>query len=286
MMNGRMSRSFDLRGLPGAGLRTWPAAARETASGSPTKPEPPQDTGFLNRRIELHGITYRFQVYLPEEWRRDDGKQWPIILFLHGRGERGSEGMWQTQIGLAEAVRNHPERWPFVIVMPQCPQNRPLDRSRHARDGDGRARPGVSGVSRRPGAHLSHRSLAGRLRRLGTGAPHPHRWAAIAIAAGGIFWSYEPERWQESSVLPAEYARALGRTPIWLFHGSLDTVVAPRQSEMMFDAFKAAGGDIRLWIYQGLQHDCWTRAYDEPELPRWLLSHRIPAAPAVWPSAL
>ena len=53
---------------------------------------------------------------------------------------------------------------------------------------------------------------------------------------------------------------------------------APRQSELMFDAFKAAGGDIRLWIYQGLQHDCWTRAFDEPDLPRWLLSHRTPAA--------
>ncbi len=94
----------------------------------------------------------------------------------------------------------------------------------------------------------------------------------------GVFWSYEPDRWQEAYVLPAEYARARGpHTPIWLFHGSLDPVVAPRQSELMFDAFKAAGGDIRLWIYQGLKHDCWTRAYDEPELPRWLLAHRTSA---------
>ena len=69
----------------------------------------------------LHGATFHFQVYLPEDWRRDDHKQWPIILALHGRGERGSDGMWQTQIGLPLAVRDHPERWPFVIVMPQCP---------------------------------------------------------------------------------------------------------------------------------------------------------------------
>jgi len=79
----------------------------------------------------LNGTSYRYQVYLPEEWRRDDRKQWPVILFLHGRGERGSEGMWQTQIGLPQAVRDHPERWPFVIVMPQCPLpgfwNRPGD---------------------------------------------------------------------------------------------------------------------------------------------------------------
>ncbi len=103
---------------------------------------PPQETGFLNRRIELAGVTYRFQVYLPEDWRRDDGKKWPIILSLHGRGERGSEGMWQTQIGLAEAVRNHPERWPFVIVMPQCPLNAHWTDPPDARSRHGRARPG------------------------------------------------------------------------------------------------------------------------------------------------
>jgi dienelactone hydrolase len=258
----------------------WPGLALGTAAKKvPAKIEPPQDTGFLNRKIELHGNTYRFQVYLPEEWRHDDGKQWPIILFLHGRGERGSEGMWQTQIGIAEAVRNHPDRWPFVIVMPQCPQNAhwtdpamlelamaSLDQESAEFHGDATR------------TYLSGLSMGGygawELARL-----HPHRWAAIEIAASGVFWSYEPERWQEASVLPAEYATALGRTPIWLFHGTLDTVVVPRQSELMFDAFKASGGDIRLWLYQGLAHDCWTRAYDEQELPRWLLAHRNSASP-------
>jgi len=264
------------------GLIARSAVARSIAAkAKPAKPEPPQDTGFLNRKIELHGVTYRFQVYLPEDWRRDDGKQWPIILFLHGRGERGSEGMWQTQIGLPEAVRNHPDRWPFVIVMPQCPQTAhwtdpamlelamaTLDQESAEFHGD---------MAR---TYLTALSMGGygawELARL-----YPHRWAAIAIAASGVFWSYEPERWQESSVLPAEYAHAVGRTPVWLFHGSLDTTVAPRQSELMFDAFKAAGGNIRLWIYQGLLHDSWSRAYDEPELPRWLLAHHLPPSPEV-----
>jgi acetyl esterase/lipase len=236
--------------------------------------EPAQESGFLNRRIELHGASYRFQVYLPEEWRRDDHKLWPVILFLHGRGERGSEGMWQTQIGLPQAVRDHPERWPFVIVMPQCPlpsywtdpemlalAMAVLDQETAEFHGDPER------------TYLTGLSLGGygawELARL-----YPRRWAAVAIAAGGIFWSYAPERWQEASTLPAQYAQALGRTPVWLFHGSDDNVVAPRESELMFEAFKAAGGHIRLWLYQGLKHDCWTRAYDEPELPRWLLAHR------------
>src|ERR1700678_172924 len=109
--------------LAGLLVPAWATAqgARQAAAARHDRSEPPQETGFLNRRIEFHGISYRFVVYLPEEWRRDDRKLWPIILSLHGRGERGSEGMWQTQIGLPQAVRDHPERWPFVIVMPQCP---------------------------------------------------------------------------------------------------------------------------------------------------------------------
>jgi acetyl esterase/lipase len=256
---------------------TWalsPGVAR-AATGTPhfAQPEPAQETGFLNRKIEMHGTTYRYQVYLPEEWRRDDHKQWPIILFLHGRGERGSEGMWQTQVGLPQAVRDHPERWPFIIVMPQCPlahywtDPAMLAMAMAALD---RETAEFHGNPER--TYLTGLSMGGygswELARL-----HPHRWAAMAIVASGVFWSYAPERWQHVSTLPAEYARALGHTPVWLFHGTDDTMVAPRQSEIMFDAIKAVGGRALLWLYQGLKHDSWTRAYDEPELPRWLLTH-------------
>jgi hypothetical protein len=108
---------------------------------------------------------------------------------------------------------------------------------------------------------------------------YPRHWAAIAIASSGIFWSYAPDRWRDASTLPAEYAHRIGRVPIWLFHGTDDTTVVPRQSELMYDAFKATGGHLRLWDYQGFRHDCWTRAFNEPELPRWLLSHRISQLP-------
>jgi dienelactone hydrolase len=256
---------------------TLPLAAGAAAAKShPVKIEPPQETGFLNRKIELNGTTYKYQVYLPEDWRRDDGKQWPVILFLHGRGERGSEGMWQTQIGLPEAVRNHPDRWPFIIVMPQCPQGAHwtdapmLELAMATLDHEAAEFRGDSART-----YLTGLSLGGygawELAKL-----YPHRWSAIVIAAGGIFWSYEPERWQQASTLPAQYAHAIRHTPIWLFHGSLDSIVQPRQSDLMFDAFKTSGGNIRLWVYQGVKHDCWTRAYDEPDLPRWMLAQRKP----------
>ena len=260
-----------------------PAAAALQGKLQQGHPEPPQshpqETGFLNRRIELHGITYRFQVYLPEEWRRDDHKQWPILLFLHGRGERGTEGMWQTQIGIPQAVRNHPDRWPFIIVMPQCP----IPGYWTDPDMEALAMATLDQESAEFHADPERTYLVG-LSLGGYGAwelarNYPDRWSAIVIAASGIFWSYAPERWQEVSTLPAEYARAVGHTPLWLFHGADDPLVPPRESELMFDAIKAAGGHVRYWLYQGYKHDCWTRAFDEPELPRWLLSHRLPPHP-------
>jgi acetyl esterase/lipase len=245
---------------------------------------PPQETGFLNRRIELHGVTYHFQVYLPEEWRRDDHKEWPIILFLHGRGERGTEGMWQTQIGLPQAVRDHPDRWPFIIVMPQCPI------PGYWTDADMQALAMATLDQESAEFHADpDRTYLVALSLGGYGAwelarNYPDRWAAIVIAASGIFWSYAPERWQEVTTLPAEYARAVGHTPLWLFHGADDPLVPPRESELMFQALKAAGGHVRYWLYQGYKHDCWTRAFAEPEVPRWLLSHRDTThPPATYP---
>jgi acetyl esterase/lipase len=264
--------------LAWASSPAWASSKQSTPTSAgaahTTHSEPQQETGFLNRKIELHGVTYRFQVYLPEDWRRDDRKQWPIILFLHGRGERGSEGMWQTQIGLPQAVRDHPERWPFIIVMPQCPlpaywtDPDMLAMAMAALD-----REATEFHTDPERTYLSGLSLGGygawELARL-----HPQRWTAIAISSSGVFWSYAPERWQQVSTLPAEYAHALGHTPVWLFHGADDNVVPARESELMFEAIKAAGGRVRLWLFQGLKHDCWTTAYNDPELPRWLLAHR------------
>lgn len=262
--------------VPGLWIATGllPFAAFAVGKHKPT-PVPPQETGFLNRRVQVHGVNYRFQVYLPEEFRLDDGRQWPIILFLHGRGERGGEGMWQTQIGLPLQVRDHPERWPFIIVMPQCTYpNFWTDPDMLAM-----AMAALDQESAEFHADPARTYLTG-LSMGGYGAwelakMYPHRWAAVAIVAGGPFWSYAPERWQQAATLPGEYARAIGRTPLWMFHGSEDKVVPTRESDLMFNAVKANNGRVRLWIYQGLRHDSWTRAYNEPELPRWLLAHRL-----------
>jgi len=232
------------------------------------------DTGFLNRRVTVNGVSYRYQVYLPENW--NEHTLWPIILFLHGSGERGSEGMDETQIGLPQAIRLHPDRWPFVVVMPQVPFSHhhwtdpdmiqmamaALDQDTKEFHGD-RDRTYLTGLSL--GAYGVY-ELARN---------YPHRWAAIVPVSGGVFWSYKPDRWRESATLPGEYARAIGRTPIWIFHGADDNVVSAKQAALIYDALKAASGNVRYWEYTGWRHNAWDKAYANPELPKWLLAHRL-----------
>jgi poly(3-hydroxybutyrate) depolymerase len=242
------------------------------------------DTGFLNRRVTVNGTVYKYQVYLPEGW--NEHGSWPVILFLHGSGERGSEGMDETQIGLPQAIRLHPERWPFIVVMPQVPFSHHhwtdpdmMQMALAALDQDTREFHGD-----RDRTYLTGLSLGGygayELARY-----NPHRFAAIAVVSGGVFWSYKPDRWNASATLPGEYARAIGRTPIWIFHGSDDNVVIAKQAQLMYEALKASGGNVRFWQYTGWRHNAWDKAYALPDLPRWFLAHRLSSTAKLQPAA-
>jgi poly(3-hydroxybutyrate) depolymerase len=233
-----------------------------------------QDTGFLNRSIDVNGALHKYVVYLPENW--SPNQLWPVILFLHGSGERGSEGMDQTQIGLPQAIRLHPDRWPFVVVMPQVPFSH-----HHWTDPDmmavamGALGDEVKEFHGDPDRlYLTGLSLGGygvwEIAR-----SWPRHFAAIVPVCGGVFWSYQPDRWREVNTLPAEYARVIGRTPTWIFHGTDDPIVPERESQLMFQALKAQGGDVRFWEYEAVKHNVWDRAYAEPQLPRWLLAQRL-----------
>ncbi|MGH9831480.1 MAG: prolyl oligopeptidase family serine peptidase, partial [Blastocatellia bacterium] len=79
------------------------------------------ETGFLNRTVKAANETYRYQVFVPANWNKN--QKWPVIMFLHGAGERGDDGFVQTEVGLGTAIRRHVERFPAVVVMPQCRKN-------------------------------------------------------------------------------------------------------------------------------------------------------------------
>ena len=76
-------------------------------------------TGFLDRWVTMNGRTYRYQVYVPAAYA--DSAAWPVILFLHGAGERGGDGLLQTAVGLGAAIRRDPAGYPGIVVFPQAP---------------------------------------------------------------------------------------------------------------------------------------------------------------------
>ena len=80
------------------------------------------ETGFLDRTVTVNQVIYRYQVYVPNNWTKNE--KWPMVLFLHGAGERGDDGLVQTEVGVGTAIRRYSARFPAVIVFPQCRKTR------------------------------------------------------------------------------------------------------------------------------------------------------------------
>lgn len=198
-----------------------------------------------------------YLLYLPEEYGKDPAKKWPLVVFLHGSGESGSDLEKVKVHGPPKLVAKGKD-FPFILVSPQAPDaprrrwkvevlNTLLDDvlAKYAADPDR--------------VYLTGLSMGG----FGTwewASENPERFAAIAPICGGGD--------------PRMAARRLKEMPTWVFHGAKDPVVALRASEEMVDALKAAGAaEVKFTVYPEAQHDSWTVTYDNPELYEWLLKH-------------
>jgi predicted peptidase len=209
---------------------------------------------FEKQITETVGL--RYLLYLPEGYGAKEEQRWPLLLFLHGAGERGADLNLVKKHGPPKLIAQGRE-FPFIVVSPQCPSvqwwTEKLDdlvalldevQSKYAVD---RERVYLTGLSM---GGFGTWSLACR---------HPERFAAIAPICGGGEW-YLTDR--------------LKKVPVWVFHGAKDPVVPPRESTEMVEALKKAGGDVQLTIYPDAEHDSWTVTYNNPKLYEWFLSHQ------------
>lgn len=234
------------------------------------------ETGFLDRTVTLTGQTYRYQVYVPASYSADTS--WPVILFLHGAGERGSDGLLQTTVGLAAAIRRDPTRYPAIAVFPQVPQDSqwvgvPAEMAMAALLATMReyavdsARVYVTGLSM--GGHGTW-YLAYR---------HPALFAAVVPICGWIrefpgFAGSVPVVPADSGDAITALARRLAGMPIWIFHGEMDAVVPPDGSREPAAALRAASADARYTEYLGLGHNSWDATYASAEFTQWLFAQR------------
>jgi len=208
----------------------------------------------LNKQV-TKTVQCDYLLYLPPGYGEKEQK-WPLMVFLHGAGERGDNLELVKKHGPPKLVEQGRD-FPFIIVSPQCPRGiwwtEKLDtlvalldeiQSKYAVDTD---RVYLTGLSM---GGFGTWSLACR---------HPQRFAAVAPICGGGQWFL---------------ANRLRDVPVWAFHGARDRVVPLDQSKSMVEAVKRAGGDAKLTVYPESQHDSWTATYDNPKLYEWFLSHR------------
>lgn len=231
-------------------------------------------TGFLLETLKQGSQTYKYTVYVPRDY--DGARKWPLILFLHGSGESGTDGLKQMQIGIGSAIQLKQQDWPFIVILPQKPDINDaweehdaalmamLARTRKDYSVDG-SRLYLTGLSQ--GGH-------------GTwvlGARHPDVWAAIAPICG--YYHLIRETAPDPVPFPAtleDFGKGLKNTPIWAFHGTADPVVPVKETEDLVAAVRAAGGDPKMTLYAGMDHGVWDRAYRTENLGAWFLAHKKP----------
>ncbi|MGD8450466.1 MAG: PHB depolymerase family esterase [Phycisphaerae bacterium] len=229
-----------------------------------TQPATTTATGFLFKETTLDEQTYTYCVYVPPEYTPE--RSWPVILALHGSGERGKDGFLQTDVGIGRAIRRHRDYFPAIVVMPQCRAGAAWTDQMAAL-----ALHCVEITSREyrldpDRVYLTGLSLGGH----GTwllGARYGANFAALVPVCGFA------ELGQDTG-LPEKLAPHLKDIPIWCFHGAADTHVPVEQSRRFVAAIRKEGGNIQYTEYPAGGHNVWDQAYDDAELWKWLFAQK------------
>ncbi|MAZ25897.1 MAG: phospholipase [Cytophagaceae bacterium] len=236
--------------------------------------------GFEKKVFIKDGDSLNYQILLPRNF--DKNKQYPLVLFLHGSGERGNDNESQlvhgSKVFLDEGNR---AAFPAVVVFPQCPKdsywaNVDVDRSvmplGFKFNPDAAPTKAMQGVLdlvdgllaqafiKKDQIYVAGLSMGG----MGTYellSRKPETFAAaIAICGGG------------STSLVQKYAL---NTPMWVLHGAQDNVVTPQHSLDMVSALLDAGAFPRFTLYENANHNSWDAAFAEPDFLSWLFKHNL-----------
>ncbi|MFO7636493.1 MAG: prolyl oligopeptidase family serine peptidase [Clostridia bacterium] len=201
----------------------------------------------------------QYLLFLPYDY--DGIRKFPLILFLHGAGERGEDIRKVKTHGPPKIVETDKD-FPFIVVSPQCPE--------HTHWGMmmdelmaliGEIKDNYSVDTKQ--IYLTGLSMGG-YGTWGLAARHPGEFAAIAPICGG--W------------MPPQEVLTLKDTPVWAFHGGKDKDVLPEESERLVELLQSQGAEhVLLTIYPDAGHDSWTATYESKELYQWFLSHRRPS---------
>lgn len=200
-------------------------------------------------------LGYRYLLTLPEGYAADAAKKWPLLVFLHGAGERGDNLELLKKHGPPKLIAAG-KTFPAIVVCPQVPANERwnphsvkalVDAVRREQRVDD-ARIYITGIS------------MGGFGTWDTIAEYPQLFAAAVPICGG------------AGINIVKFA-LLRDLPIWIFHGAKDPVVPLLFSEMPYKWLKnQQASAVQLTVYPEAKHDSWTETYDNPALWEWLFA--------------
>lgn len=229
---------------------------------------------FKSGSFMANGYTLPYQILFPQDY--DASKQYPLVVFLHGAGERGDDNERQLINGKQFLIDNFYAKYPAIVIAPQCPANSYwANAQRHAIDGKLNITFGLTDEPTQPMRTLvaliqdwlssgkidESRVYVGGLSMGGMGTLEllwrmPQTFAAAFPICGGA----------DISKLPL-YAN---NTAVWLFHGDADSVVPVSNSREIYQQLKELGGVVEYIEYKGVDHNSWDNAFQEKSLSPWL----------------
>ena len=251
-------------------MRFWIAAALATLclpSEAEAKKAPPPaaiEGQTVQPPVAEGGLPYL--LFIPKGYNGSGTERWPLLIFLHGSGERGTDIEVVKKHGPPMLVEKNPA-FPFIVISPQLPeQSATVGRMWPVPPLEALLDHALNTLRVDPSRiYLTGLSLGG-IATWEWGTTHPNRFAALApVAAFG-----DPSK-----------ACSAKNVPVWAFHGDHDDAVDTRGDFEMVDALKRCGSSPapRLTIYPNTDHWSWVPAYNDPALWMWMLEQRNPRAP-------
>lgn len=241
-----------------------------------------QDTSIYLKKVYIRGNdSMPYRLLLPRDY--DSSKKYPLVLFLHGAGERGSDNIkqltWGSQLFLQGTNRR---RYPAIVVFPQCPENSFWSNVKMNTDSKG----GRSFEFLAGGEPTIAMSMAMDIEKqlISTYPVDTSRLYVMGLSMGGM-GTFEIVRRMPNTFAAAipicggadtTTAKDIRKTSFWIFHGSNDNVVPVHYSQDMVRALQGFynTADMQYTEYSGVGHNSWENAFAEPTLISWLFSHR------------
>ncbi|MFZ6025451.1 MAG: serine aminopeptidase domain-containing protein [Bacteroidota bacterium] len=236
-----------------------------------------QDLSAFQSKLFIQGTdTLRYRILYPDNYKKN--RAYPLVMFLHGAGERGNDNAAQLTHGASLFLKPENRKYfKSIVIFPQCPANKSWSKFKRV-DGkmtiDSESAPPVEQqlVKALMDSMLLNRHILERQIYLG----------GLSM---GAFGSYDmliryPEYFAAAFAICGiadipKLVQKAKEVPMWIFHGEKDPVVSPEPNRELYKALMTAGAtDVTYSEYPGVGHDSWTNAFAEPKLLPWVFSHK------------